>query len=238
MSEIDRRLDRLVPPDWRHVEKYPLTTETMPPVPTPVTIGINWYSAFDTPEQDENGRYWVGRARGLGYVRGGHCLCLLPKGLRDLMAWYRWYDQLREGACVGFGISRMMTLLNRRRYDARWLWNEAKARDIWPDTNPGDNNGTSVRAGLDVLRELGHRRIYRGETGAPDIQEGIKENRWARRVDEVLAALGTPERDYVPMLNSWGEDYPHIVYMPATVLDRVLREDGEMGLVTDRVANV
>ena len=27
-----------------------------------------------------------------------------------------------EGACVGFGCSRMMSLLNRKRYDARWLW--------------------------------------------------------------------------------------------------------------------
>jgi hypothetical protein len=40
--------------------------------------------------------------------------------------------------------------------------------------------------------------------------------------------------NYVDILNSWGRGYPHLVRMPVTVLDRLLREDGEMTLVTDR----
>lgn len=104
------------------------------------------------------------------------------------------YDQKREGACVGFASSWMMSTLNRRRYDPRWLWNKAKEIDEWPDTNPGDNCGTSVRAAMDVLRKTGHVRIFRKKTYPPDQQEGILENRWATSVDQIRTCIagGTP----------------------------------------------
>ena len=50
----------------------------------------------------------------------------------------------------------MMSLLNRKRYDARWLWDWAKSTDEWPETNPGDDQGTSVRAACEILRARGH----------------------------------------------------------------------------------
>src|SRR5437763_9432675 len=115
---------RLVPPDWRHVERYP-------------------YAAVAPPSAAA-----VERA--------------LP-----LPGYRKRYDQGSEGACVGFASSWMMSILNRRLYDAPWLWNQAKAIDDWPDTNPGDDNGTSVRAAMDVLRTLGHVRIYNGAERPP-----------------------------------------------------------------------
>lgn len=96
-----------------------------------------------------------------------------------------FYDQGREGACVGFASSWMMSILNRTKYDARWLWNEAKAIDPWPDTNPGDDNGTSVSAAMDILRAKGHRRSFRGVSEPESLAAGISENRWATNVDEV-----------------------------------------------------
>ena len=66
------------------------------------------------------------------------------------------YDQGQEGACVGFGWSRCMSIFNGKEYTARWLWDAAKKRDEWPGTNPGDDNGTSVRAAAQVLKEMGH----------------------------------------------------------------------------------
>src|SRR4051794_26720201 len=156
----DRRLDRLVPDDFRHVEKYPLTATTTPARPVPVTIGVNWYENFDRPVKDSRGRYWIGRGD-LGQIRGGHCVCLEPGDptdgtLQDSASWWPFYDQGNEGAGVGSGSSGMMSLLNRRRYFARWLWDRAKQVDQWPDTNPGDDNGTSVHAAMDVLRNAGH----------------------------------------------------------------------------------
>jgi hypothetical protein len=104
------------------------------------------------------------------------------------------HDQGREGACVGFGASMAMGILNRKRYDSRWLWNEAKKIDQWADTNPGDDNGTSVRAAFDVLRTQGHVRLQKGRAFLPDLKEGVAANRWARSVDEMRSCIasGTP----------------------------------------------
>jgi hypothetical protein len=246
----DRRLDRLAPSDWTHVDKYPLTAATTPEKPSPVVIGVNWYAEFDHPTQDGQGHYWVARDGKLTKVRGGHCVCLKPKGARDSAARQAFYNQGNEGACVGFGVSRLATTLNGKLYFARWLWDRAKEIDEWPSTNPGDDDGTSVRAGLDVLRTKGHvpwKASYAdmnddGQAGdayprsglQPVLSEGIKANRWITSIEDCLAVLGYTGLDYVDVLNSWGTDYPHIVRMPATVLERLWREDGEIGVVTDR----
>jgi hypothetical protein len=106
------------------------------------------------------------------------------------------YDQGREGACVGFASSWMVSILNRRRYDARWLWDRAKEVDEWPQTNPGDGKGTSVRAAMDVLRTQGHARIVRGHTQPCSPADGLLENRWATNVDGIRAAIS----DGVPVV--------------------------------------
>jgi hypothetical protein len=234
MAEME--LGRLVPLDFHHIEKYPMLYSTTPTIPAPVTIGVNWYRNFDTPIRDNRGRYWVGRSA-LGSIRGGHCVCIPPQSLLDAYIWYDYYDQGKEGACVGFGASRMMSLLNRRRYNARWLWEQAKAVDEFPETNPGDNNGTTVRAAMDVLRQVGHVRVLHNKDKPAVIEEGIKANRWAKTVEEVLSILQSPlyeSRGAVPFLNSWGRSYPHKTWMPLEVLQRLLDEYGEASMVTDR----
>jgi hypothetical protein len=115
---------------------------------------------------------------------------------------FHWdWDQGSEGACVGFGTSMMMSVRNQfqayqldtnpktHRYDPWWLWDRAKEIDEWPDTNPGDDEGTSVRAGCDVLRQRGHVRVIQGKDRPEDISEGITTNRWAVSVDELRTAL-------------------------------------------------
>jgi hypothetical protein len=164
-------------------------------------------------------------------VRGGHCVCLKPKGSNDPDAWWDFYNQGEEGACVGFGISRLASQLNRKTYDGFWLYHEAQKVDEWPGE---DYDGTSVRAGLDILRKRGHCVVKDGKTALEALGEGIKANRWARSVDDVLTTLGYDGLDYVDVLNSWGRSYPHLTRMPATVLERLWKEDGEVGLVTDR----
>lgn len=229
-----RPLGRRAPTDFQHVEKYPLTLATTPSKPVPVTIGIDWYDNFDTPVK-KNGKYWIGLGD-LGSIRGGHCVCIPPETLKDSASWQTFYNQGSEGACVGFGSSRMMSLLNRKEYDAKWLWNEAKKIDEWPDTNPGDDNGTSVRAAMDVLRAQGH-VVYAKKEKAPNMNEGIAVNRWATTTAQILSALQSPtyqKMGAVPILNSWGKDYPHIVWMPLTVLQKLLDDHGEATIVTDR----
>jgi hypothetical protein len=157
----DPRLGRLIPDDWAHVETYPLTALPAEERPTrrPVVIGVNWYSEFDNPAlDDETGEYFVARggAGSLTKIRGGHCVCLEPGGEPDPEERWDFYDQGAEGACVGFGWSRCMSILNQELYAARWLWDRSKETDEWRDTNPGDNNGTSCRAAGGVLSQSGH----------------------------------------------------------------------------------
>ncbi len=240
-------LGRLTPPDFEHVEKYPLSAAQASALPpTPVAIGVNWYSNFDRPQKDSRGDYWIGKGD-LGRIRGGHCVCLKPAATRDVIEWWDFYDQGAEGACVGFGVSRALSLMNRRKFFARWLWDRAKEGDVWADTNPGDDNGTSVRSALAVTLAghvkwrtspelLAADRDWRlRQSFTPDPYWRILQYRWATNVQDALNALGTPSRDYVTMLNSWGRSYPHVVYMPAAALQRLLDEDGEIGLVVDSV---
>src|SRR3954466_3719455 len=218
---MHKPLGRRTPTDFEHVERHPLTADTTPTKPAPVAIGINWYSAFDNPERDSRGRWWIGRNPNLGSIRGGHCVCLEPGAgnERDTSGWYWFYDQGREGACVGFGCSRMMSLLNRKRYDARWLWDRAKENDEWGDTNPGDDTGTSVRAACSILRSAGHVNWNKKYAGRDHVQrakekpksdEGVMRYRWARTADEVHDVIKSPAADRmgaVRILNSWGRDY-------------------------------
>jgi hypothetical protein len=238
MSALGRR----VPTDWKHVEKFPLTAlaTTDRPKGVPVVIGINWYSDFDDPVLDSSGRWWVAKEGIKGSIRGGHCVCLKPGNLTDPTSWWVFYNQLREGKCVGEGNSRMMSILNRVRYDATWLWHRARLTDEWTDNDDLSDNdqGTSVRAALEILRTEGLKRDrMHAESNGAQLKDGISAYRWATDVQDVLTTLNMPlatKLGAVPFLNSWGKDYPHIVWMPGEVLSRLQTEDGEIGIITDR----
>jgi hypothetical protein len=75
------------------------------------------------------------------------------------------------------------------------------------------------------------------ESYTPDESQGVSVFRWAQSVDDVHAVLGNPRADELgalPILNSWGEDYPARVWMPDDVFERLMREDGEVAIPTDR----
>lgn len=130
--------------------------------------------------------------------------------LLKLPGWRRSHDQGREGSCVGHAVAMERAITNRAqalrggvrvtvRYDPLHVWNEAKKIDEWPSTNPGDNNGTSVRAAYEVARTIGLSRVRMMQTtggvphpiGAksPTPADGIEAYRWATTVDEVRTAI-------------------------------------------------
>lgn len=249
----DPRLDRLPSDRTDHLEKFPLTAATVPSKATPVLGGVNWYRSCFTPEQIKVGArtVWaIGRpGRLLGPLDGGHAICFRPRGLLDNVGWWEYYDQLAEGRCTEFAKLRMMSLLNRRRYDitSRWHYWQDQREDEWaggsyPGASP-QYEGTSVRAALEGLRKYGAIVSRRG--GAPidpdeagglvRAGEGIAVYRWCPSWAEVRQVTGTP--DHLPgveFLNSWGRDgYPHYTLMLDELGDRLLREDGEFGVVTD-----
>jgi hypothetical protein len=225
------KLDRKAPEDWTHVERYPLRALALTELkPTPVVLGINWYDAFDTPTLRDDERWWIGEPTLRARIRGGHCIAVKSRQ-PDRLEWWQFYDQGEEGACVGFGISRAQTMRNRVEYDAFWLYDEARKVDEWPGE---DYDGTSVNAGLSVAKEQGLRRQQSGAVAPGD---GISAYRWATTVAEVHAAIRLPladELEAVPLINSWGSYYPHLVWLPDTWLERLLLEDGEAAVTTDR----
>lgn len=247
----DRRLDRVASETTEHLEKYPVLAST-PATDVGVCAGFTWYSAFDTPRPASFGRrkgYQIIGDGDLGFARGGHATCLRPWRVKDSKPWWMYYDQGTEGRCVEFSILRMLTLANRKRYDitSRFHYWQAQMADEWaggsyPGASPA-YEGTSVRAGLEVLRTFGAvRALPRGRAIAPEAalalskpEEGIAAYRWAQTWDEVRRVLGVPDwLPGVPLLNSWGTGYPQQVILADAAGERVLSEGGEFGVVTDR----
>lgn len=129
------------------------------------------------------------------------------------LPWWHWtHDQGYEGSCVGHGIAMERAISNTKqnkllrilfptvRYNPLDVWNEAKKRDEWPDTNPGDDNGTSVHAGYDVALYEGLQRVKSmrlNMNGDPepvdpkprDLSEGVSSVLWANSVDQVRYAI-------------------------------------------------
>lgn len=195
-------------------------------------LGINWYTNFDTPVL-KDGAYWVGLGE-WGSVRGGHAIVANSPMIRDNPSWYLRYNQVVNGPCGGFAGSRMMSLLNRRFYDGMALYKAAQIIDDWPGEN---YDGTSIRAVCDVLRMQGAFPVVKNKTVGPVLSEGILQNRWAQSVTDVTTCLGQlPSQPYITLLNSWGRNWPSAVRLPLEGLQRLLNENGEAVLVTDRPA--
>lgn len=233
VSDHVQPLGAFIPKEKPYAAQYPLRgadINRLAGKPTPVVLGVDWYTNFDRPVQIGS-RWWIGQSDDLGSIRGGHAVCLRPPALSDLTAWWQYYDQGSEGACVGFASTRMMTLLNRARYDAPWLYHEAQKVDYWPGE---DYQGTSVDAAMQILHTRGHKTPA---WAAPRLPQGIKEYRWTSSVDEVIAVLGAEKWRPIgglPILNSWGlNGYPHQVYVPIDLLAFLIHE-GEAVAVTDR----
>lgn len=224
-------LGRLTPQTWTHVERYPLSAlpQIEQPQGEPVVLGIFWYESFFEPVRHSDGSYWIGESQDRGAVVGGHAICAKPDRVTDLGTWHAFYAQ-RRNSCVGFSCSRSRTLVERRKYDGEWLYDRALERDEWPGIK---DQGTSLNAGMKVLKELG--------PATPDGYirplEGISAYRWLTDVAEIAYVLNSPSnelRQAVRLVNSWGLDYPHYTWLPYAALTRLLAEDGEAVTATSR----
>lgn len=247
----DPRLDRVASSISEHLEKYPLTTSTMPSTRSSMLLGIRWYANFDMPRLVKiNGinRYVIGDGS-LGSVRGGHAVCGRNWHLTDLKSWYRHYDQLKEGRCVEFATLRVLSQMNRVMYDttSRWHYHTMQHADEYRGCylghDGGQYEGTTGRAGLEVVRRHGAiPRFYHGRSISQDMapslvrpKEGISAYRWAMTWEDVRTALEVPSYlPGIPINNSWGPGYPKEVILLDAAGEKLLREGGEFGIVTDR----
>ena len=235
----NRPLGRRPPTDWAHADKHPFAAAPAPTKPTPVVIGSLWPEEADQPVWDQKTKVWRIKGPFSGRSRGGHGYCLEAHNMRDSDANWHWWDQVSEGICVSEGITRAAALLWRRRYQPRPLYDAAQAIDEYDDTPPEE--GTSVRAGFDVWRTRGlvpaklredhwERAEEVDGSRSPGYETRLQRNVWATSAQQVLDALGTPARDWVTVLNSWGTSYPHRTRLSADDLQWLLERDGEAGI--------
>ena len=220
-----------MPTTWEHTERYPISAlpQIERPQGEPVVLGIYWYESFFTPTRKPDGSYWIGLPGDWGAIAGGHAICVKPDRVTDLGTWYANYDQQRN-SCVGFSCSRSRSLVERRMYNGEWLYDRALERDEWAGEN---DQGTSLDAGFQVLRDLGPKR----STGSIRPLEGVSAYRWLMDVNDVVYALNSPSNDVrqaVRLVNSWGLSFPHYVWLPYTALERLLIENGEATVATSR----
>jgi hypothetical protein len=247
MSRYEGPLGMIPPSDDNHRRRYGLTAETTAPIPMPAVAGWAWYSAFDSPFEDANGKFWLVPPSALpasrqswGRIRGGHCICLNSPHLRDYPRWHGHYDQKINGPCVGFGVSRALSLVNRVTFDGMALFDDAQLIDEWSDTPPRAN-GTSVRAGLDVARHAGPYLSRAGKTTGPIAKYGILENRWIASPEDLARALSPHDggliilnRGWVELKQSWGWHWPFSVRAELETINRLTwYEDGEISTFTD-----
>ena len=231
-------LGRLEAPDTRHLELYTLTADILPAEPQALVAGIDWPFSFDagsiTEKTGPNGRkeYWVGLSA-IGAIRGGHAICVPPESLKDRRTWRLHYNQGEEGACGHFAVSRAQTLANRIMYNPWPGYAWAQLNDGIDSTPP--EPGTTVRACLEYYRTLGG---LTKRADAPDMKHGILSYHWAPDMATVYAALKSPsyeKRGAIPFLQSWGDTYPWLTWMPEEVWQEMLfRRNGEMACITDR----
>ena len=239
-----RPLGCVIPADKPHVAEKPLAAAPAGfPTDVPVVVGFNWYDSFDNPAEIDGSFHLPDVAKGedLGTVRGGHCFCFEPMGAVRLNreAARVFYNQGEEGACVGFGNSRALTIRRQEQvfFDAFWLYDEARRLE---GTYP-DGEGSTVHAGAQVLLSKGHRvqageRVCTREAGdaAPSPLDGVSAIRWATSLEEVLRALARHDAQAIPFENSWGDGYPQVCWMPVATFARLLGEGGEAGVYTER----
>ena len=229
-----RALGRLTPPDFEHVEKYPLTAEDLAAIvePRAGALGINWYTSFDNPVKGSDGRY---RIKISGTVRGGHCICAepVPTPEQDTYAYHVFYNQGETPACTGFGTSRVITLTKRVTLNAFWLYDDARRID--GDYPSGE--GSYVRSAFAAAKKWGAHReggeVCKPEPwhmGDPGVQ--ISSYKWITSAEQLRELLGySPSVVELPLLNSWGTDYPETVYIDLDDVDTLLKQEGEAGTV-------
>lgn len=248
-------LGRRKPPDFEHIDKYPLKSLGIPAVFT-VEKSLLLPPWHKTHNQGQEG----------ACVGFGTSMMLT-------------ITNLHESAKAG------IDPLPNFHYNPWWLWDRSKEVDGFSDTKPGDNNGTTVRAALDTLKKRGHVRWKDERTRnsiilPPRRDDKILSYKWATTIDEVRTSinnavplsigvnwysnfdnpqysqgeywigkgnLGTlrgghcltiygasDHRQAVKLKNSWGTAYPE-VWMPYSTLLRLLKEDGEIGLIADYI---
>lgn len=185
-----------------------------------------------------------------------------PKDQREVVAWEigKILDQGNEGACVGFGCRALLNASPFRQSEgptAREIYLEARIGDEFDDI--AVPSGTSVRAGLNVLKTHGLIESYVWATSIEDVLQfiakkgpvvlGINWYGYSTAADGRIPMHGTRvgghcvlgfsfdrKENVLGIQNSWGYSYgiQGCGYISLADLDREMRRGGVVAGVTER----
>lgn len=192
-----------------------------------------------------------------------------------------WLDQVAEGSCVGHSLSQELATSPVRYTDgiddafAFDLYHKAQHKDPWPGCSKGMKcptepmreayEGTSLLAGLQILKNEGKLEEYRWAFGEEDLALSVSNlgpavigvawydsmyhphpsNNYispkGRKVGghAILVAGFDPLNDRYKLWNSWGQKYgiSGWAYISRSDMSRLLQEDGEAAIPLQRVAS-
>ena len=143
-----------------------------------------------------------------------------PSGSIDvelsLPAWHVTHDQGRTQSCVGHAVVMERAVVNQmqreaaegvvlspNRYEPLALWRAAKAVDALSSDPDNDEDGTTLLAAYQVVRDTGLSDVLAMpldpatdkpvplDPQPPNPAEGVSAFRWATSVDEIRGALAT-----------------------------------------------
>jgi hypothetical protein len=210
-----RELGRIPASDDKHIQRYGITTATIPAKPTPVALGIDWHENFDEPVWYPGERIWrIGApGRSLGAVRGGHAVCALPIHREDFWSWFyieakkvdEWSGEDYDGTSVRAAMDVLREKGHRR----------VRGTKTYPeDSSHGIQENRWTRSVDEVIACL---------------KNPVVERRYA------IPIANSWGNDGRRVGTSWvGSGYPHIVYLDLDVLARLLANWGDATVVTDR----
>lgn len=184
---------------------------------------------------------------------------------------YRYYrtgpilDQGNDPHCVGYSWRQWLTselIRTTTGPDGRTIYRRAQQIDEWPGEN---YDGTSVRAGVKMLQELGHIQEYRWASSVSDIIDWILGDKGTIVLGTWwYSGMNTPDssgfihptgsvvgghayllvgwnrsRNVGRIVNSWGSDWGQDgrAWIHGDDLSALLENEGEACAATERVIN-
>jgi hypothetical protein len=233
---------RLEPPNFDHVERYPARRGGI----IAASPGAAIERVLDLPKQYIE-HYDQGQEGACVGFSLSWNMSILNRQRYDAFRIYKraqdideWPGSDYSGTSVNAGCRVLLTEGHWRLQKSRW-WAEARAFlrlehgiAAYRWTTDVNEIRASIAAGIPVTLGINwysnfdspvyHNKewwVGRGELG--QIRGG----------HAITVYAASDKREAVRLTNTWGFDYPR-VYMPYSTLDRVLRENGEAVLITDR----
>ena len=255
---ITRTFDRRVPTDWKHVEKYPIRPKLT--APTPATLVIEKILNVPRQYRDDYDQGNVGACVGFSQ---SWMMSILNRKLYSAMWLYNqaqlvdeWAETPpEEGTSLRAAFDVLRTKGHRRIYaqhERPEALKEGIVENRWATTV--DEVRAAIAMGIPVnlgiwwytqffspeqrprLEDAGRERSAVAKTVRRyDYWIGVGDWGWQEGGHAITVVGASDRRQAFALCNTWGETYPFIVWLPYVSFERLMREDGEAGIVTDRV---